>query len=163
MWTDIWTVLIFLLFHHFFHQRSKNGFIPCCCCNSTSVWLCWSFLSWSSSSLRELSNFAFPLRNSTASLLLFLLLLFLFFFFTSTSPSAPHLFSTFSLTFHGLFQNLFCSLFSPSSSAVSTWPPEDLKFWVFHSIEIYSNGVPNLTSFRCPLSILENLTNRHFI
>ena len=66
-------------------RESKTWFICCCCCNSTRVWLCWSFLSWSSSSLREWSNFAFSLRNSTASLLLFL-----FFFFTSTSPSAPH-------------------------------------------------------------------------
>ena len=50
-----------------------------------------AFLSWSSPSLRELSNFSLSLRNSTAWLLHFLLLLFFFFFFTSTSPSAPHL------------------------------------------------------------------------
>ena len=49
------------------------------------------------------------------------------------------------------------------SPAVSTSPLEDLKFWVFLSIEVCSDGVPNLTSFWCPLSILEHHTNRHVI
>ena len=88
MWNDIWTVLFFFFcFSTIFSIRESKTWLICCCsCNSTSVWLCWSFLSWSSSSLREWSNYPFSLRNSTASLLLFL-----FFFFTSTSPSAPHL------------------------------------------------------------------------
>ena len=182
-------------------RESKTWFICSCCCNSISVWLCWSLLSWSYSSLRKWTNFASSLRNSTASLLLFLFSswlppLHLPHLSDYFSPNVPRPFSQFILQPSFLLKPFLVFATSANSSsfflnnlfnygvnfidltsmpyalitfvilfwyfprnrsslalAVSKWPLEDLKFLVFHSFEVWSDGVLNLTPFWCLLSI----------
>ena len=104
--TDVnWYIFFFCFSTIFSIRESKTWLICCCCCNSTSVWLCWSFLSWSSPSLREWFNYPFSLRNSTASLQRS-------FSFSSSLPPLhlPHIFCYFLPNVPWPFLDFFCSL-----------------------------------------------------